>query len=340
MAYGTASGQPSLVRVVYADGSTYSWTPFGYDFSGGDTVALADVNGDGVPDIIVASGPGIPGEVLVYDGATRMLLGTYTPMGTFSGGLTIAAGNIEGNGKTDIAVGVMGNGPPTLTVLDGSSGTLVDRFQPYPADYNGGFTVAVADVNHDGYADVVVAPNTNTRLVKVFSGQSISTGTANPQVLGSLIAFGAPYTGAVSVAVGDVMGRGHVDIVVGSASSSARVRVFDTTQLNPSLALTVPAFAETMWSDSSGIQVALVPSTTTPGQEDLIVTNGTGTLTALFSTSEISSSGWNTTLPEFFDPMAGIDNNGIYLAEISNPTTTGTPSVLRSAIRPPSSVRH
>jgi hypothetical protein len=310
--YGTSSGVTAMVRVVYTDGTSYSWAPFGWDFTGGDSVTLGDVNGDGTPDIIVASGQGMPGLIQVYDGTDLQLLTTYSPLGNFSGGLNVAAGDLNRDGHADIVVGVKSAGSPFVTVIDGASGTVMDRFQVYPTVYTGGFKVVVADVNHDGYPDVIVAPNTNARLVKAFSGQSIATGNTSPQVIGAILAFSPVYTGAVSVAVGEVI-NGQVDIVVGSASTSSRVRVFNTALLTPSQYLTVPVFGQTIWSDNTGIQLAIAPSTTTPGQDDLVVTNGNGTRTATLSSSQLTPFGWSASAFQYFDPMAGITTNGIYL---------------------------
>src|SRR5262245_47527091 len=61
----TEAGPTTIVRVDYSNGSGYVWTPYGTFFTGGASVARGDVNRDGIDDIIVASGPGLPGLVRV-----------------------------------------------------------------------------------------------------------------------------------------------------------------------------------------------------------------------------------------------------------------------------------
>ncbi len=158
LASATEAGTMTIVRVDYSNGSYYWWTPFGSYFTGGATVALADVNKDGIDDIIVASGPGISALVRVWNGKTRTLMADYSPLGTFAGGVNVAAGDVNGDGAADIVVGAKPGGSPVVTVISGANGTRLGQFLAYGAAYQGGINLGVGDVNHDGRADVVVAP--------------------------------------------------------------------------------------------------------------------------------------------------------------------------------------
>src|SRR5260221_5243747 len=65
-------GQPE-VHVYNADGSLRdSFLAYDATFTGGVRVAMADVNGDGVLDIITAAGPGGGPHVKVFDGVTGL----------------------------------------------------------------------------------------------------------------------------------------------------------------------------------------------------------------------------------------------------------------------------
>src|SRR5208337_4779872 len=125
-----------------------------YDSAGNGTcaVAVADVNGDGKPDVVVSNGNGTVG-VLLGNGD-----GTFQPAVTFNPGLQSQAGialaDLNGDGKPDLVVAIYSG---TVAVLLGNGdGT----FQPAATYGAGGAQVAdvvVADVNHDGKADVIVA---------------------------------------------------------------------------------------------------------------------------------------------------------------------------------------
>jgi len=299
--------------VTYSNGTSYSWDPFGSNFNGGASVALGDIAGDGIPDIIVASGPSgtaLAGTVQVYDGATRKLISTYTPLGAFGGGLDVAVGDVNGDGHADIVVGVMAGGWPVVTVINGATGTVMDQFLAYSTSFGGGVRIGVGDVNGDGYADVVVGPgaDANGQFVKVYSGESIMTGTGTPQLLGTLMPF-PNYAGAVSVAVGNLTSNGYADIVVGSQSYSDLFKVYSGASLSVT-SQPAPLFTQTAWAtvDNTGIKVALVPDAAEYGLDDLIVTNGTGSKTARYLDSQFTTSGWPTTDAEFFTAIPGINS--------------------------------
>src|SRR5262249_43061234 len=90
----------------------------------------------------------------------------------------------------------------------------------YPASFNIPATVAVGDLNNDGFAEVVIGTATGLGAVLVFDGRV-------PGVLqGSFLPFGALPVG-LNVAVGDTDGDGLNDIVVGTITGLAAVGVFN-----------------------------------------------------------------------------------------------------------------
>jgi hypothetical protein len=309
----TAAGVPTVVRVTYSNGTSNSFDPFGSSYTAGVSVALGDVSGDGIPDIVVASGvtgTSLPGTVQVYSGATLKLIATYHPLGSFGGGLDVSVGDVNHDGHADIVVGVLGGGWPVVTVINGKSGQLMDQFVAYSTSFGGGVRVAAGDVSDDGYADVVVGPGTGAYglPVEVFSGSSIASGTGTPQLLRTLNPF-PNYTGAVSVSVGNLNASGYADIVVGTQNSSDVIAVYNGQTLT---SITQPAllFKQSAWAafDNSGVSVALVADSSGNGLDDLIITNGTGTHTARFLNSQFTASGWPASAADYFDALPGINS--------------------------------
>ena len=86
-----------------------SETPFAaFNYKGGLNIATGDVNQDGHADIIVATVAGSTTRVAVLSGANPsvMLGGSLTPFGPqFTGGATVAAGDLTGTGAVDMIVG-------------------------------------------------------------------------------------------------------------------------------------------------------------------------------------------------------------------------------------------
>lgn len=150
-------------------------------FKGGVRLALGDVTGDGVAEVIAAPGRGRVGAVRVFQqmGGELRELTAYRirPFGnTYTGGIELASGDIDGDSRDDI-VAAMSSGSGTVKVflaatasaapLDGPAAiTIQPAVSP---EYGGGSSVAVADVGTfangslvngtaaDGKAEIVVA---------------------------------------------------------------------------------------------------------------------------------------------------------------------------------------
>lgn len=166
-------------------------------YTGGVRVATGDVNGDGYADIVTGTGEGVAAHVKVFSGRDGALLRSVVAFNpTFSGGVYVAAGDVNGDGRADVVVGAGGgSGGPRVKVFDGLTGAAVRDFQAFEASFTGGVRVAAGDVNGDGKADLVVGagPGDAGGHVKVFDG---ATGAA----IHSFQAYDAGFTGGVSVA--------------------------------------------------------------------------------------------------------------------------------------------
>src|SRR5262249_20263797 len=78
---------------------------FNIPIAGALFVAAGDVNGDGKADLIVGAALGTP-TVSVFSGADQSSLGSFQAGNTnFSGGVRVAAGDVNGDGKAEIIVG-------------------------------------------------------------------------------------------------------------------------------------------------------------------------------------------------------------------------------------------
>jgi hypothetical protein len=142
----------------------------------------------------------------------------------FSGGVFVAAGNLSGNGYADIVVSADAGAGPHVKVFSGRDGSLLMSFYAYDPAFKGGVRVAVADVNGDGYADIITAPGAGAPggNVKVFSGKDGS-------LLESFLAFSPSFTGGVFIAAGDVYSAGSASIIVGAGAGApgGHVEVFN-----------------------------------------------------------------------------------------------------------------
>lgn len=158
-------GGAPVVKVFSGETGVHQTHFMAYDkrFSGGVRVATGDINGDSVPDIVVAPGPGRAPLVRVFNGANL----TLAPFANFFAfntnyrlGVHVAAGDVNGDGDIDIiAGGGNGNGARSVRVFDGTNltGSPLFSFEPYASQDGDSIRVAVIDINGDGDVEVVTA---------------------------------------------------------------------------------------------------------------------------------------------------------------------------------------
>ena len=178
----------------------------------GIRVAVGDVTGDKIDDIVVTSSGSI-GIVQVYDGSTGLLARSYPSYGPYGVGLEVAVGDIDGDGRADIVLGAQ-TGSSFVTVISGLTGDIIRFIETFPA-YTGGVRVAVADVTGDRRADIVVTPNAPFPggLVRVYDS---AAGMLLPPFFTYL-----GYGEQVNITVGDVTGDGTAEILAAASVPGA-----------------------------------------------------------------------------------------------------------------------
>ncbi|MBL9030998.1 MAG: FG-GAP repeat protein [Phycisphaerae bacterium] len=206
----------------------------------GSTVApIADINGDGKPDIIVGSyfGSGNVGRVYIYSGATgqriRQLGQPIVEVDGFFGYSLSGVSDVNGDGVPDVIVGAPNDSPGSspaqcgrVYLYSGATGGFLRTLVPPRAEAFGNFGESVAgiqDLNGDGRGDVVVGfphedrmsssgSNSDSGRVVIYSG-------ATGQIIRNILPIAPEDSGdfgkAVAVAP-DMNGDGIQDVIVGA----------------------------------------------------------------------------------------------------------------------------
>lgn len=229
---GPGPGSAPAVQVFDRQAGTNlgSLPVFNAAFTGGARVASADVTGDNVPDIIAGAGPGNGSRVVVLDGTTFQVVRDFNAFEpAFQGGVFVAAGDFNGDGRADLVVSPDEGGGPRVRVLSGSDGsTLADFFAIEDPNFRGGARVAVGDLSGDGTNDLIVTAGFGGGpRVAVYDGSQLGL-TGGPKLFDDFFAFEQTLRNGTFVAAGDVNGDGFADLIAGGGPGGGpRVFILD-----------------------------------------------------------------------------------------------------------------
>jgi hypothetical protein len=208
IAEGSAAGSVSSAYVVNRGTNlpVVHVAPFG-GFRGGVNVAVGDVDGDGVPDLIVAPKSGGLPLVEVYSMGGEMISAFYAFNPAFRGGVNLAVGDTNHDGVDDIVAGAGAGGGPEVKIFSGKSYGVLADYDAFAAGFHGGVSVATGDVDGDGAADVAVTTGDGVRSQATIFSDDTTTVRWN-----SFLAAAGTKAGS-HIAMRDINGDGHADLL-------------------------------------------------------------------------------------------------------------------------------
>ncbi|MEO6035610.1 MAG: FG-GAP-like repeat-containing protein [Verrucomicrobiota bacterium] len=207
-------------------------------------VKIVDLDGDGKADLVVANYT--DSTISVYRNISTngvLTSGSFAPRVTFAVGTTprqVAIGDIDGDGKRDIAVA--NNGGSTVSVFRNTStpGVFTTNSLAAKVDFTTGINplqLALVDLNADGKLDLAIAvsaPNTLTVL-----RNTATVGSITADSFAAKVDF--PGTGRPGgLAVGDIDGDGKPDVALSNDTGNS-LSLFRNTTLAGNATITFAA---------------------------------------------------------------------------------------------------
>jgi hypothetical protein len=241
-------------------------------------VAVADTNGDGIPDIIVGAGPGGGPEVRVISGADGSTLASFFAFDpSFRDGVSsVSAADLTGDGKADVVVGAGVGGGPVVAVFNGGDFAPVEQFFAYAPSFRGGVSVAAGVFAGVG-PGIATAPGPGGGPVAEVFAFGATTPTDS---------FLASTTGSASgwaVAAADLTGMGTDQVIVGAESGQPVVSVDD-----PQSGTNLGNITAGPTTNSGGVRLGVIRGVSGAG-DTLLVGNGSGDPVAVEGLTGLSS---------------------------------------------------
>jgi choice-of-anchor C domain-containing protein len=184
---------------------------------------------------------------------------------SFRGGLTVAVGDLTGDGIPDFVSAPGTNEAPRVVVFGGTDGQPVSSFLTHEESFLGGVFVATGDLDGDGFPEVVAGAGES-------GGSRITvTDPRSGEMIASFFAYEPTFSGGVRVAVADIDGDGRSEIITGPGfGGGPHVRIFDRTGQN--LGLDFMAYEE---SFRGGVAIASA-DTNGDGNAEIVTAAGLG----------------------------------------------------------------
>lgn len=155
IATGPSAGGGPQIRLFSSEGKLQG-SFFAYDKNsrGGVSVALGDVDGDGQDEIITGPGQGIEPLIKIFStkGVLKNSFLAYDKK--FKGGVSVATGDTNGDGKIEIVSAPGIGGGPHIRIFN-ARGDVLANFFAYDKSYHGGIKVTTSDIDNDGVTEIL-----------------------------------------------------------------------------------------------------------------------------------------------------------------------------------------
>jgi Peptidase family M23 len=237
---GAGPGGGPLVKAFDKDGKQLtSFYAYDANFSGGIDVTAADVDNDGIAEIITAAGPGGGPHIKIFKLNGTLVKEFFAYDTNFRGGVNISAADMDKDGKAEIVTGPGAGGGPHVKVFK-ADGTLKSELMAYDPNFHGGVDVAAigattksTTTSHSTSSSTTSSSTVSAGFVTVpgkGGGPDVKVFDDKAQLKKEFLAFDSSFNLGLRVAVGNAnSGSSGMEIGVMPASGGGpNAKLFST----------------------------------------------------------------------------------------------------------------
>lgn len=197
--------------------------PYWVSYGGGLNIATGNFDSDQELETVTGAGAGGGPHVKIFDNNNAFSgMEFFALGGSFTGGIDVAAGDINNDGTDEVIVGAGPGGGPVVRVFDIKNGAVLMDSYVYGADFRGGVRVTSGDINNDGFDEVITGVASNGGpVVRAFD-------LKNGVLVADFYAYAGTMTSGIDVTSADVIGSSAPEIITGvGPGAGPHVRVLN-----------------------------------------------------------------------------------------------------------------
>lgn len=193
---GAGPGGGPHVRVFNANGDyLFQFYAYATSFRGGVDVAVADLTGDGIGEIITGAGPGGGPNVKAFDAQGNRVSNFLAYGASSRHGVRVAGADLDGDSIAEIIVGPAVNESPNMRVFT-PNGTMLRQFLAYAETFRGGIDVAAHAATEWSPAVIVTGAG-------IGGGPNVKVFDANGARVSNFFSHDPAFRGGVRVSIAD-----------------------------------------------------------------------------------------------------------------------------------------
>lgn len=210
---------PTVEFLNYLGQKNSDFLAYKENFLGGVNIASADVDFDGLKEIITGAGSGGGPHIRIFKQNGELIGQFFAYNINFTGGVNVVGGDIDGDNQTEIIAAPQGNYLPEVKIFD-ARGNFKKSFIAFDNNFKGGVNLALSDINADGTQEIVTAQGPGDKpLVRIFN--------QNGLLLKEFLAYDPVFKGGVKVSSVNLFGDLRTEILtVPQSDYFCQIRVF------------------------------------------------------------------------------------------------------------------